>query len=67
MGETAVNKNKLLFQDYSSETTTNIWEYLPVRVHGKSVCKAIEVIIETLIYLALAMDQFPGQDFTNDI
>ena len=48
MGKTAVNKNKLLFWDYSP-LTTSICEYLPVRVHKKSACKAIEVIIETLI------------------
>lgn len=64
MGKTAVNKNKLFFWDYSP-LTPSIWEYLPVRVHKKSACKAIEVIIETLIQLALAVDRVPGQGFTS--
>lgn len=65
MGKTAVNENKLFFWDYSP-LTTSIWEYLPVRAHKESACKAIEVIIETLIQLALAAVQVPGQGFTSD-
>lgn len=60
MGETAIKENTLFFWDCSAQNTTNIWEYLPVRVHGKYVCKAIEVITETLIYLALVIDQALG-------
>ena len=66
MIDSAIKENTLFFQDYSAQNTTNIWEYLPVRVHGKYVCKAIAVIVETLIYLVLAIDQALGEDFASD-
>lgn len=66
MGETAIKENTLCFWDYSAQNTTSIWEYLPVRVHGKFVCKTIEVMMETLTYLALAMDHALAKHFTNN-
>lgn len=46
IGETSVNDNKLFFLQLQCIDYNKHWECLSVRVHGKSVCKAVEVIIK---------------------
>lgn len=63
MGDSAIKQDTLFFQYYSAQNTTNVQEYLPVRAHGKYVCKAIVVMVETLIYLVFDIDQTLDEEF----